>query len=150
MTQTQGNPAGAWAEPKATAVLVLADGTVLEGFCLGATVHAVSEYTSDRSEGCLSTLGAVVSVDGPWPADGLGDENTNGPRSHPYDYVVGSPDLAAGMVPVEIGTQSFAAGLVVDTRVYTPIEDLAPALATDSAATNMQHMAVVRDFLVAE
>ena len=28
MTQTQANPTGAWAEPKATAVLVLADGRV--------------------------------------------------------------------------------------------------------------------------
>jgi carbamoyl-phosphate synthase small subunit len=43
MTQTQENPAGAWAEPKATAVLVLADGTVLEGFGLGATGHSVGE-----------------------------------------------------------------------------------------------------------
>ena len=43
MTQTQANPAGAWAEPKATAVLVLADGTVLEGFGLGATGHSVGE-----------------------------------------------------------------------------------------------------------
>jgi len=43
MTQTQANPAGAWAEPKATALLVLADGTVLEGFGLGATGHAVAE-----------------------------------------------------------------------------------------------------------
>ena len=43
MTQTQANPAGAWAEPKATALLVLADGTVLEGFGLGATGHAVGE-----------------------------------------------------------------------------------------------------------
>jgi carbamoyl-phosphate synthase small subunit len=47
MTQTQANAAGAsegsWSEPKATAVLVLADGTVLEGFGLGATGHAVGE-----------------------------------------------------------------------------------------------------------
>jgi carbamoyl-phosphate synthase small subunit len=43
MTQTQTNPAGAWVEPKATAVLVLADGTVLEGFGLGAGGHAVGE-----------------------------------------------------------------------------------------------------------
>ena len=43
MTQTQANPAGAWAEPKATALLVLADGMVLEGFGLGATGHAVGE-----------------------------------------------------------------------------------------------------------
>ena len=32
-----------WNEPKATALLVLADGTVLEGFGLGATGHAVGE-----------------------------------------------------------------------------------------------------------
>lgn len=34
---------GGWAEPKTTARLVLADGTVLEGFGLGATGHAVGE-----------------------------------------------------------------------------------------------------------
>jgi carbamoyl-phosphate synthase small subunit len=43
MTQTQANSAGAWAEPIPTALLVLADGTVLEGFGLGATGHAVGE-----------------------------------------------------------------------------------------------------------
>src|ERR1041385_6494506 len=32
-----------WTEPKATALLVLADGTVLEGMGLGATGHAVGE-----------------------------------------------------------------------------------------------------------
>src|SRR5215471_1139500 len=32
-----------WAEPNSTAVLVLADGTLLEGFGLGATGHAVGE-----------------------------------------------------------------------------------------------------------
>src|SRR5207253_9584650 len=34
---------GGWTEPKTTALLVLADGTVLEGFGLGATGHAVGE-----------------------------------------------------------------------------------------------------------
>ncbi len=43
MTQTQANPGGAWTEPKPTALLVLADGTVLEGFGLGATGQAVGE-----------------------------------------------------------------------------------------------------------
>ena len=43
MTQTQASPAGTWDEPKATALLVLADGTVLEGVGLGATGHAVGE-----------------------------------------------------------------------------------------------------------
>ena len=47
MTQTQVSPArvsgGSWAEPKATALLVLADGTVLEGQGFGATGHAAGE-----------------------------------------------------------------------------------------------------------
>src|SRR5512146_1195756 len=44
MTQTKAaDPAGTWVEPKPTALLVLADGTVLEGFGLGATGHAVGE-----------------------------------------------------------------------------------------------------------
>src|SRR5215831_1010005 len=41
MSATQ--PAAAWTEPKATALLVLADGTVLEGSGVGATGHAVGE-----------------------------------------------------------------------------------------------------------
>jgi len=43
MTQSVGRPSRAWDEPKATALLVLADGTVLEGFGLGATGTAVGE-----------------------------------------------------------------------------------------------------------
>jgi len=41
MTTTQDD--SGWAEQKATALLVLADGTVLEGYGLGATGHAVGE-----------------------------------------------------------------------------------------------------------
>ena len=36
-------PTGAWDEPKATAILVLADGTVLDGFGVGASGQAVGE-----------------------------------------------------------------------------------------------------------
>jgi carbamoyl-phosphate synthase small subunit len=47
MTQTKapstGTSSGTWDEPKPTALLVLADGTVLEGFGLGATGIAVGE-----------------------------------------------------------------------------------------------------------
>jgi carbamoyl-phosphate synthase small subunit len=49
MTGVQENPADqAWSEPRATAVLVLADGTVLEGFGLGAVGSA-------RGEVCFNT-----------------------------------------------------------------------------------------------
>ena len=43
MTQTQVMSTGPWDESAPTAVLVLADGTVLEGFGLGATGQAVGE-----------------------------------------------------------------------------------------------------------
>jgi carbamoyl-phosphate synthase small subunit len=43
MTQSKVAFAGEWDEPKATALLVLADGTVLEGFGLGAEGSAVAE-----------------------------------------------------------------------------------------------------------
>ncbi len=49
MTQTKAAPAGTWDEPKATALLVLADGTVhgrIQGF--GATGHAVAKSASTR------------------------------------------------------------------------------------------------------
>ena len=41
--QTQPQSHTIWEDPKPTALLVLADGTVLEGFGLGATGHAVGE-----------------------------------------------------------------------------------------------------------
>jgi len=44
MTQTEN--ASAWPDHKPTALLVLADGTVLEGFGLGAPRHAVARSAS--------------------------------------------------------------------------------------------------------
>ena len=41
--QTQPQSRTIWDDPKPTALLVLADGTVLEGFGFGATGHAVGE-----------------------------------------------------------------------------------------------------------
>src|SRR5581483_6529864 len=43
MSQTQLSSGSVWDDPKPTALLVLADGTVLEGFGFGATGHAVGE-----------------------------------------------------------------------------------------------------------
>ncbi|HEX7666319.1 MAG TPA: endonuclease/exonuclease/phosphatase family protein [Polyangiaceae bacterium] len=106
--------------------------------------------TATRDEDCLTTLGAVFDTSGPYPKDGDGNDNTNAPRNKPYDWVVVSPDLRQFQIPVTIGATDYDTGLVVDTRVYSPIEDIAPAMATDSAATNMQHMSVVKDFAVPE
>lgn len=104
--------------------------------------------TGSRTEAALSTLSAVVVTSAPYPADANNNGNTNAARAKPYDWCLVDTDLAAYKVPTVIGAKSFASGLVFDSRVYSPISDVAPVLSTDSGATNMQHMAVVRDFLI--
>lgn len=102
--------------------------------------------TGGRSETCITTLSEIVVTTAPYPADGSGNDSTNAPRNAAYDWLLADGDLAKLHVPTVIGTKSFAAGLVFDSRVYSPLSDVAPVEANDSAALNMQHMPVVRDF----
>jgi endonuclease/exonuclease/phosphatase family metal-dependent hydrolase len=102
--------------------------------------------TSSRTEAALTTLSSVVHTGAPYPADRNGNGNTNASRAKPYDWVTVSPGLQALSTPTVIGASVFPAGLVADTRVYVPIEEIAPARTSDSAAAFMQHMGVVRDF----
>ncbi|MEM7608303.1 MAG: endonuclease/exonuclease/phosphatase family protein [Myxococcota bacterium] len=95
----------------------------------------------------FTQLGRVVNTR-PRPTDQDGNRNTNGPRSRVLDAVFANNAFERLEVPVHIGASAFRDGLVVDTRVYTPLEDLAPARRTDSDADGMQHMAVIRDFVV--
>ncbi len=104
--------------------------------------------TGNRNETAMQTLGQVLHTAGPHPADGNKNENTNAGRSSPYDWVIPDQDLFDHQVPVLIGAAQFDAGLVFDSRVFNPIADVAPAQTGDSAASNMQHMAVVKDFLL--
>jgi hypothetical protein len=102
--------------------------------------------TDARSEGCIGALSTFVVTTGPYPADNKGAEGTNSTRKKSYDWVFGDPAFHALGVPVVIGAQSFPSGLVFDSRVYKPIEDVAPIAEGDSRFENMQHMPVVRDF----
>ncbi len=104
--------------------------------------------TNSFSEIAFSTLAPRFKVTAPHPVDQSNNSGTNAARDKPYDVVLASTCLAQVQVPTRIGAAQFDAGLVVDTRVFTPISDIAPALASDSAATNMQHMGVVKDFLI--
>ena len=104
--------------------------------------------TGSRTEAAFSTLAEVVRTAGPHPADKNGNTNTNAGRNRPYDHVLVDNDLYAYQTPVVIGGSVFANGLVVDTRVYTPLSEIAPALSGDSAASGMQHMAIIKDFLI--
>ncbi|MCE9573449.1 MAG: endonuclease/exonuclease/phosphatase family protein [Deltaproteobacteria bacterium] len=102
--------------------------------------------TDTRTEACVTTLSAVVSTAAPYPTDQNANHNTNGNRNKPYDWVMADADLDPLRIPTSIGASTYPDGLVFDTRVYTPLTEVPPALDTDSAATNMQHMAVVKDF----
>lgn len=104
--------------------------------------------TGTRTEECMSTLGAVVGVGAPWPADSKGNSGTSNSRSKPHDWVMVDSDLAAHQIPTKIGNNTFPNGLVFDSRVYTPLSDVAPVQESDSASPNMQHMPVIKDFAV--
>ena len=94
----------------------------------------------------LFTVGKTASD---FPIDQNGRYTTNAKRVKQYDYLLCSTDFCKFEVPTVIGNRSYPKGHVVDTRVYNAKNELAtisPAQAKDSGATNMQHMAVVRDF----
>ena len=105
------------------------------------------DFNSDtRTEECVTTFSEIFTTTAPWPVDQKGQDRTSANRNHPYDWVVTDPKLAALQVPTVLGTSTYAAGLVLDSRVYSPLDDVTPIAATDSAFTNMQHMPVVKDF----
>ncbi len=104
--------------------------------------------TPVRTEPCIAGLSEIVVTTAPYPADGAGNQNTSGPRSKPHDWLLADSDLAVFGLPVAIGQRGYVGGLVFDSRVFTPLSDVAPVQLMDSAAQNMQHMPVVRDFLV--
>ena len=97
-------------------------------------------------------------ISGPDPVDEENNSNTNRNRNKQYDFVLADYPLHAFQVPVvyyssedATKTKTYENGLVFDTRVY-PQSDLDeyfyPAEINDSGASSMQHMAVVKDFLI--
>lgn len=80
------------------------------------------------------------------PTDQACNPATNSNRTKPYDHVLANALLDARRLPALVGAQSFLNGLVVDTRVFSPLSALSPAEVGDSGSVNMQHMAVACDF----
>lgn len=131
-----------------------AEATALVGF-ITAMIPAADylviggDLNSDsRTEAAITTLGQVVRVGAPFPADQGGDPDTNAGRNSPYDWVMLDTDLTARQTAVTIGANSFPNGLVFDSRVYTPLADVSPVQIGDSGAASMQHMGVVKDVLL--
>jgi endonuclease/exonuclease/phosphatase family metal-dependent hydrolase len=102
--------------------------------------------TRTTEESCFRELATVVAIPEKPPADQHGDISTNSPRNRPYDWVLASPLLDKSAVPVKLADAEFSHGLVFDSRVFEPLEKVAPVQKNDSGLPMMQHMAVVRDF----
>lgn len=77
------------------------------------------------------------------PADQQDNKNTNANRTRPYDFVLPNPALARHHAPTVLGGQTFPAGLVFDSRLWSPPP--APAEWEDSAH-NLQHLPVMKTF----
>jgi endonuclease/exonuclease/phosphatase family metal-dependent hydrolase len=99
-------------------------------------------------ESCFKELASVVVIPDHPPADQHGEISTNANRNRPYDWVLASKSLDAAAVPVKLADAEFPNGLVFDSRVFEPLDKLAPVQKTDSGVKNMQHMAVIRDFKI--
>jgi endonuclease/exonuclease/phosphatase family metal-dependent hydrolase len=103
--------------------------------------------TDSIGEQALANLSTDVDVDPPLPDDQNGNTNTSINRNHPHDWLLVRGSAEAHEIAVTSSTTTYAAGLVFDSRVFTPLAEVAPVMATDSAATGMQHMPVVKDFV---
>lgn len=101
--------------------------------------------TQSSGELSLSILEAVVSFDH-IPVDEANNDSTNEPRNRPYDWVLPDADLDQFAVQTRVAGMIFPDGLVYDSRVFSqPVPPIDPQ---DSNAVNMQHMAVIKDYVV--
>lgn len=113
-----------------------------------ALVIVAGDFNTDtRNEAAMTTFRTFLSDDA-IPADQKGDPDTNLSRAKPYDYVLTSFNLASNQTATLIGTNSFARGLVFDSRVQPLLFATNVVFTNDSAAVNMQHMAVIKDFQI--
>jgi hypothetical protein len=107
--------------------------------------------TDSRSESCISTFSSFFTTSGPYPVGDDGTEGTNASRSKPYDWVLANSNLNSLKTTTQYGSFSYPNGLVFDTRDFVQSEldsAFSPTDTTDSDATSMQHMGVVRTFLI--
>lgn len=108
--------------------------------------------TRNRDEQALKILKQAVS-DAHIPVDANGDSTTSSSRKHPYDLLLPNPLLDKQHSCLDAfaklsGGRAYPDGLVVDSRTFRPIEGIAPARASDSGAKNMQHMMVVKEYVL--
>lgn len=99
-----------------------------------------------RSETALAVFTNKIFSDQHQPADQNGNKNTNSGRDNPYDLVLPSTNLDAAHRTFALAGYAYSNGIVFDTRLTWTNGVPPPALAADSDAVNMQHMAVMKIF----
>jgi len=115
-------------------------------FPANAWVVVAGDFNADpRTEACVTTYNGYLT-DYPVPVDQNGNSDTSAARSTPHDYVLPSLTLTNFETPTVMPSRSFPNGQVFDSRVYTPLTDVAPVQSADSGLA--QHMAVMKDFLI--
>ena len=82
------------------------------------------------------------------PTDQSGNSGTNSSRRKDHDYVITNYKLTRYIQTLMVKDQSFPNGLVFDSRHYYPLSDVHPVEKNDSGAQNMQHMAIIKYFVV--
>lgn len=105
--------------------------------------------TGSPYESTFGVLEEFVSTDRR-PADTDGNPHTNRTRVKPYDWVLPSYDLENLQVATQFAGRTLDHGMVFDSADSWSADDIAPILVDDSDAPFMQHMAVVKDFLLPE
>jgi len=122
-------------------------GLMQSNFPANAWVVLAGDFNTDsRTESAMTTFDSFLS-DNPVPADNNGNSDTSEHRNNPHDYVLPSFSFTNAETASVFPSHSFPNGLVFDSQVYTPLTDVAPVQFLDS--TNAQHMAVIKDFLLA-
>jgi endonuclease/exonuclease/phosphatase family metal-dependent hydrolase len=103
--------------------------------------------TTSPTESCITTFAEFLSPTTHRPVDQKGDDDTNSPRNNPYDWVMENSVLQSYYTSTTLEGHTFTHGLVYDSRITLPYSMLpSPILSTDSDATGMQHMAVIKTF----
>ena len=101
---------------------------------------------------------SIFVVNGSSPRGEDGYVGTNALRNSHYDWILESQDLDTLQVPTKYcrasnpnDCKTYTNGLVFDSRDFSQSEldtYFSPVRVSDSGATNMQHMGIIKDFLI--
>jgi endonuclease/exonuclease/phosphatase family metal-dependent hydrolase len=95
----------------------------------------------------IHVLDEIVDITKP-SKDNNNNIGTNANRNKPYDLVLPDDNFSQYEVPLIIANQSFIHGIVFDSRIFEPISAVYPVKKTDSGSSNMQHMAIMKNFSI--